>query len=110
MSVSTSAATAAIKRSKWKFTTASAFTSARANHAKTARRQDIEVHRLDRLSPFRFLIFLRFEFGELLFGPSDIGFTGAADGEKLLLPMEVCLGHIELGALPFRRGGLGGLS
>src|SRR5260370_42565735 len=43
MSVSTSAATAAIKRSKWKFTTASAFTLARANHAKTDKRQDTGV-------------------------------------------------------------------
>src|SRR6266566_1246267 len=43
MSVSTSAATAAIKRSKWKFTTASAFTSARANPAKTDKLRATDV-------------------------------------------------------------------
>src|SRR5438552_15179096 len=37
---STSAGTAVIRPSKSKCTTASAFTSARANHAKTARRRD----------------------------------------------------------------------
>ena len=40
---STSAATAVIKPSKWKCTMASAFTSARANHAKTARLQATDL-------------------------------------------------------------------
>src|SRR6266567_5505886 len=85
--VSTSAATAVTKPSKSKCTMASAFTSARVNHAKTARRQDTEVRRLDRVSPYRVLVFLRFEFGELLFSTTDIGFAGAAEDEKFLLSM-----------------------
>src|SRR4029077_6257125 len=43
-SVSTSAATAVIKRSKWKCMMAGAFTSAPANHAKTEWPPDINPH------------------------------------------------------------------
>jgi hypothetical protein len=50
------------------------------------------------------LIFLGFEFGEFLFGAGNVGFSGAAQGDKFFLAMDVCFGGLELGTLAFGGG------
>src|SRR5882762_3986139 len=121
--VSMSAGTEVIRPSKWRCTMVSASMSAPASHAKTDKRQAIRFKNVQR--PTRVigngnlsnqidstsraaltLIFLGFEFGESLFGAGNVGFSGAAQGEKFFLAMNVCFGGLELGPLAFGGGGV----
>ena len=64
-----------------------------------------KVRRRDEPSRPTVLIFRRFEFGEFLFGAGNVRFSGAAEGEKFLLAMNVCFGDLEPGAFAFGSGG-----
>ena len=54
------------------------------------------------------LIFLRLEFGQLLFGAGNLRFTATAKREQLLLAAHVCFGRLKFGAFAAGDGSVRG--